>query len=79
MPDLAVEIKSPDDSNKDMRAAADFYIANGCKLVWLVFPDKKMVEVHRPNADYETFLSDETLSGGELLPDFSMTVAEIFE
>jgi Uma2 family endonuclease len=79
MPDLAVEIKSPDDSNKDMRAAAEFYIANGCKLVWLVFPEKKMVEVHRPDADFETYLSDETLSGGDVLPDFSMSVAEIFE
>lgn len=79
MPDLAVEIKSPDDSNKDMRAAADYYIANGCRLVWLVFPEKKMVEVHRPDADFETFLYEETLSGGDVLPDFTMTVAEIFE
>lgn len=79
MPDLAVEIKSPDDSNKDMRAAAEFYLANGCKLVWLVFPDKKMVEVHRPDADFEIFLSDEQLSGGDILPEFTLPLAEIFE
>jgi Uma2 family endonuclease len=79
MPDLAVEIKSPDDSNKQMRATADFYIANGAKMVWLVFPDKKLVEVHRPDGNYETYLEGDTISGGELLPDFSITVAEIFE
>jgi hypothetical protein len=25
-----------------MRATADFYLANGCKMVWLGFPDKKL-------------------------------------
>jgi Uma2 family endonuclease len=79
MPDLAVEIKSPDDTNKQMRATADFYLANGCKMVWLVFPDKKFVEVHLPDGNYETYVEGDTISGGEVLPDFSITVAEIFE
>jgi Uma2 family endonuclease len=79
MPDLAVEIKSPDDSNKQMRATADFYLANGCKMVWLVFPDKKFVEVHQPDGNYETYVEGDTISGGDVLPDFIMPVAEIFE
>ena len=79
MPDLAVEIKSPDDSNKQMRATADFYLANGCKMVWLVFPDKKLVEVHQPDGNYETYVDGDTISGGDVLPDFTITVAEIFE
>jgi Uma2 family endonuclease len=79
MPDLAVEIKSPDDTNKQMRATADFYLANGCKMVWLVFPDKKFVEVHLPDGNYETYVEGDTISGGDVLPDFSITVAEIFE
>jgi Uma2 family endonuclease len=79
MPDLAVEIKSPDDTNKQMRATADFYLANGCKMVWLVFPDKKLVEVHLPDGNYETYVVGDTVSGGDVLPDFSITVEEIFE
>ena len=46
MPDLAVEVKSPTDTLKLMREKATYYIANGCRMVWLVYPDKKMVEIH---------------------------------
>lgn len=79
MPDLAIEIKSPDDSNKQMRATADFYLKNGCKMVWLVFPEKQFVEVHQPSGDYETYTAGDIISGGEVLPDFSITVDEIFD
>jgi Uma2 family endonuclease len=76
---LAIEIKSPDDSNKQMRATADFYLKNGCKMVWLVFPEKQFVEVHLPDGNYETYTQGDTVSGGEILPNFSISVAEIFE
>ncbi|MBL8146404.1 MAG: Uma2 family endonuclease [Anaerolineae bacterium] len=37
MPDIAAELKSPDDSYKVMREKADYYLANGAHLVWLIF------------------------------------------
>ena len=39
MPDFAVEIKSPDDKLNEMREKAAYYLANGTKLVWLVYPE----------------------------------------
>ena len=45
MPDLAVEIKSPDNSLKKMRERADYYLLNGTRLVWLVDPLKHFVIV----------------------------------
>jgi Uma2 family endonuclease len=41
MPDLAVEIKSPDDSLRQMREKAKYFVANGTRIVWLVIPEKR--------------------------------------
>jgi len=78
MPDLAVEVKSPDDSLKVMREKARYYLANGTKLVWLVDPQKRFVEVYTPD-DEQVLFEDDTLDGGEVLPGFQMNVRDIFE
>ena len=38
MPDLAVEIKSPDDTVNEMRAKAAYYLANGSRIGGLSIP-----------------------------------------
>jgi Uma2 family endonuclease len=78
MPDLAVEVKSPDDSLKDMRAKARYYLAHGTKLVWLVDPQKRFVEIYTPDKE-DVLFEDDTLDGGEVLPGFNMLVRDIFE
>lgn len=78
MPDLAIEIQSPDDTVKSMRAKAAYYLANGARLVWLVFPRKRYIEVYRPGEEMETLFGSDVLDGGDVLPCFSLSVAEIF-
>ncbi len=78
MPDIAVEVKSPDDTLKDMRAKARYYLANGTKIVWLVEPQKRFVEVYTLD-DEQIFIEGETLDGGEVLAGFQMPVSAIFE
>jgi Uma2 family endonuclease len=78
MPTLAVEIKSPKDSNKLMHEKAAFYLENGCQLVWLVYPDKKIVEVFQADKDFVHLVSGDTLTGGAVLPGFALPVATLF-
>ena len=78
MPDLAVEVQSPGQSDKLMSDKADFYLANGTRLVWLVYPRKRLVEV-RTIDDRQLLSGDERLTGGDVLPEFSMTVDDVFE
>lgn len=78
MPDLAVEVKSPNNTYKQLREKADFYIDNGCQMVWLVYPEKQLVEVYRNDADIDILMADETLSGYDVLPEFELLVSEIF-
>lgn len=78
MPDLAIEVKSPDDEYLTMRAKAAYYLDNGSRMVWLVFPEKQLVEVYRPDVDVEILTRDDTLHGYEVLPGFTLAVAEVF-
>ena len=79
MPDLAVEVQSPDDSIKKMRDKASYYLANGCRMVWLVFPAKRYLEVYQPDSEMEVMLGNDLLTGGDLLPGFAMSVADVFD
>jgi Uma2 family endonuclease len=77
MPDLCIEIQSPDDSVKKMREKAAFYLANGSKMVWLVYPLKQIIEVW--TATEETLLTlEDTLTGGDVLPGFAVPVKRFF-
>ncbi|MCC6805284.1 MAG: Uma2 family endonuclease [Anaerolineae bacterium] len=77
MPDLAVEVQSPDQSDKFMADKAAYYLANGVRMVWLVYPEKRLVEVLTP--DDRHLLNDaNTLDGGSVLPGFSLAVRDIF-
>lgn len=77
-PDVIVEVKSPDDSNDDLRDRARFYIVNGAKLVWLVFPRPKIIEVYRPGVPSEMLTADDTLDGYDVLPGFSLPAGTLF-
>lgn len=78
MPDFAVEIKSPDDSYAKLRKKAAYYLQNGTRLVWLVYPEKRLVEVYRSESNSEILTAEDTLDGGEVLPNFTLPVKDIF-
>lgn len=83
LPDLAVEVKSPDDSYTQMRAKAAYFMANGSRMVWLIYPEKKLAEVyHRDPQGVETIqlLSiEESISGADVLPNFTLPLETIFK
>lgn len=78
MPDLVIEVKSPDDSYKGMRARAAYYLANGALMVWLAYPEKRLIEIFRKDADVEILTENDILTGGDLLPGFEVAVRDIF-
>ncbi len=77
-PDLVVEICSPDDSVQGMRDKAIEYVNNGVRIVWLLHPRLRFVEVYRPNHDVEILAMMDELSGDDLLPGFTLPVSYIF-
>jgi Uma2 family endonuclease len=79
MPDLAVEVQSASQSEDFLVEKAAYYLANGTRIVWLVFPTRRVVEVHRPGGQVEIFTEADTLSGGDVLPGFELPVSDIFD
>lgn len=77
LPDLAVEVQSPSQSDWYMAQKARYYLAHGVAMVWLVYPDKRIVEVLMPS-DRQLLTAADTLGGGALLPDFALPVQELF-
>jgi Uma2 family endonuclease len=77
MPDLVVEVKSPDDSYKGMVTRANFYLEHGTRLVWLIYPEKRLVEALA--LDDRLLLNEQdTLDGGDVLSGFSVAVKTLF-
>lgn len=79
VPDFAAEIRSPSDAIADVRAKMAAYIANGVRLGWLLDPWTKSVEVYRPGREPERLAAPKEVSGEDVLPGFTLDLAEIFE
>lgn len=78
MPDFAVEVKSPSDKLPILRTKVAYYLRNGTRLVWLVIPEKRLVEVYRPDEPVLVCDEDDVLDGGDVLPGFKVAVKELF-
>lgn len=77
-PDVIVEVRSPDENYDDLREKARWYVSNGVRLVWLVFPRPKIVEVYRPDTPSEILTVEDTIDGYDVLPGFTLPVANLF-
>jgi Uma2 family endonuclease len=77
--DLCVEVRSPSDSMRDLRAKAREYLRNNVRMVWIVDPDDQTVTVYRQPGEGRVFSEDATITGEDVLPEFSCRVAEFFE
>ncbi|HMO97391.1 MAG TPA: Uma2 family endonuclease, partial [Tepidiformaceae bacterium] len=78
-PDLAVEVVSPTDLAANVQKKALDYVRAGVPLVWVVFPETRTVEVFGSAAATRQLLHEaDTLTGEDVLPGFSVPVAELF-
>ena len=77
-PDLAVEVISPNDIYSEVEEKVLEWLDAGTRMVVVVNPRKRTATVYRSQTDITTLKEHETLSGGDVLPGFACTVAELF-
>ncbi len=77
-PLLAVEVLSLTDEVAEIVARVRDLLEAGTKLVWIINPYLKTVEVHRPGAPPRMYSGDDELSGEPELPGFRVRVSSLF-
>jgi Uma2 family endonuclease len=77
-PELAIEVLSPRQNAARFANKLRFYLRHGVRLVWIVDPIKETVTVHVPDDDEAILRPGDTLDGGDVLPGFSVPIADIF-
>lgn len=77
-PDLAVEIASPSDSRRRMAEKARRYLDRGVRLVWVVWPRRREIDVwSQDDTAPQTLTATGTLEGGPVVPAFAIGVARV--
>ena len=78
IPDLVVEVTSPSDSRREVHDKARMWLSHGVRLVWVVHPETRTVDVYRPDGDAATLAEQDALDGLEVLPGFTCEVSAVF-
>ncbi|KKD37771.1 MAG: Uma2 family endonuclease [Limnoraphis robusta] len=77
-PDFVVELRSSSDSLKSLQAKMKEYLDNGAKLSWLIDPQKKRVEIYRPELAVEVLENPAELSGEAVLTAFVLNLPRVW-
>jgi Uma2 family endonuclease len=80
-PDLAVEIASPSQKQEDLDAKARRYLAGGTSLVWVVWPEARVVDVWRAAERLRPSTSlgvSDVLDGENVVSGFTYPIADLF-
>jgi len=78
-PDLVVEIASPSDNPREVNDKAWMWLSYGVRLVWVVQPETRTVDVHAPGRAVVKLDEGDTLDGVDVLPGFTCAVREVFD
>jgi Uma2 family endonuclease len=78
VPDLAVEVISRGNTRKEMEEKLKEYFEKGVRLVWIVRPKSRVVDVYIKAEEFTRLGAAATLDGGDVLPGFSVLVGDLF-
>lgn len=78
VPDLVVEVLSPDDLAYEVDDKIREYLDAGVRLVWEINPKLRTVVVHRADGSLTSLSEGDDLSGEDVIPGFSCRLASLF-
>ncbi len=77
-PDLAVEVVSPNDKWHVVSKKVAELFANGTRLAWVINPSDQTVHIYHSAQPDRICKAGDVLDGEQLVPGFSLPVAELF-
>jgi Uma2 family endonuclease len=75
---FVAEVISKNDQINEMEEKLAEYFDNGVQVVWVIFPKSKQVKVYRSVRDITVRFGGDICSATPVLPDFEMSVNDIF-
>jgi Uma2 family endonuclease len=79
VPDLAVEVRSPNDRAQEVLDKVGEYLDAGVRLVWVVDPQDRRANRYRSVTDVRVLNAGDELDGEDVLPGFRCPLSEIFQ
>jgi Uma2 family endonuclease len=77
-PDLAVEVISPSDTYNEVEEKVALWLQHGTRMVVTVNPRRRRVTVYRPDRPVRFLSEQDTLSGDDVVPGWSIPVRDLF-
>jgi Uma2 family endonuclease len=77
-PDFVLELRSASDSLSDLQGKMQEYQENGVRLGWLIDRKNRQVYIYRQHQQPETLSNPSELSGEEVLPGFTLSLANVW-
>ncbi len=78
VPDLVLEVVSPDDRQPDIDAKTQMWLEAGVRLALVLYIAARAIVAHRNDGAVQRFGPDDTLTCEPVLPGFAGPVADIF-
>ena len=78
VPDLVVEVVSPNDTARGVTRKVEEYLTAGVRLVWVVYPDTAVVHVFGTSSGMTRLTRGDTLTGDPVVPGFALPLGDLF-
>ncbi|HRI60813.1 MAG TPA: Uma2 family endonuclease, partial [Saprospiraceae bacterium] len=75
---FVAEVISKNDQINEVEEKLTEYFDNGVQVVWVIFPKLKQVKVYRSIRDITVRFGEDICSAAPVLPDFEISVNDIF-
>ena len=79
MPDLAVEVLSPNDRPREVQDKVDDWLRAGVRLVWVIDPATRTAIVYRSASEFQEVAEEGILDGGQVVPGFTCQLRVLFD
>ncbi len=78
VPDLAVEVLSPGNTEAEMQRKLHEYFSAGVRLVWYIAPETRTARAYTAEDQWQDHGLGDSLSGGDVLPGFLLSLDKLF-
>ena len=78
VPDLVVEVVSPNDSADEVNGKRVEWQQAGARLVWVIHPGQQTVHAYHADGTVRLFNRPDALTADPVLPEFRVSVADLF-